>query len=677
MKMAGWMRVIAVAVLLGGMVAQGWGQQSYTYPQLVDRMTNMALLARLPAQGEKTSLASSYDRKSRYDAATDKYIEWDANADGNGNMGKIGDDVLLADIKGPGVIMRIWSATAGAGHVKIYLEGAETPTVDLPFTAYFDRSAAPFNRKNLVYGLQPEAPGFDNFTPIGFAKSCRIVAEKGWGAYYQFTYTQFPEGTKVPTFQMNLSAEDAAALDRTDKILGSAGEMTPGPKASVKTMQVEAEPGKETPVVKLSGAGAITALTVKLDLPKDPEKARRLLSELTLSMTWDGETAPAVWTPLGDFFGYVGGAKPFRSLPVGLRADGTFYSIWYMPYAKKAQIAVGNGGAAAVPMTWTVTREPLNEPIAKLARFHAKWHRDAFLPTRPDRAIDWTLLTTEGSGRYVGTHLHGVNPIGGWWGEGDDKFFVDGEKFPSSFGTGSEDYFGFAWSSGNTFSRPYHGQLLNEGNQGHFDDNRWHIADSDPFHTSFEADIEKYFPNEWETLYAATAFWYLNAMGTDPYTAVPTVERVGYWKMNLMREPGVSEGVMLRVMNQPTTRPSSMFMTKYGPAPSVARQMYWRAKLGDTMDLLLQVPASGRYLLVLHCTDGPDYGLVKVSVDGNVVKSDVDLYAANVKPAEPISTDALALTKGDHKLTIEVTGKNPVASGSSFGLVSIKLEPVK
>jgi hypothetical protein len=69
--------------------------------------------------------------------------------------------------------------------------------------------------------------------------------------------------------------------------------------------------------------------------------------------------------------------------------------------------------------------------------------------------------------------------------------------------------------------------------------------------------------------------------------------------------------------------------------------------------------------------------LLQVSVDGTVVKSDVDLYAANVKPAEPINTDALSLAKGDHKLTIEMTGKNPVASGSSFGLVAIKLELVK
>ena len=114
---------------------------------------------------------------------------------------------------------------------------------------------------------------------------------------------------------------------------------------------------------------------------------------------------------------------------------------------------------------------------------------------RADRAPDWTILTTRGRGRFVGTHLHVWNPRGGWWGEGDEKFFVDGERFPSIFGTGSEDYFGYAWSSDARFSRPYHGQLLNEKNRGNVDDNRWHIPDSVPFQTGFDGYIEKYFSN--------------------------------------------------------------------------------------------------------------------------------------------------------------------------------------
>ena len=71
-----------------------------------------------------------------------------------------------------------------------------------------------------------------------------------------------------------------------------------------------------------------------------------------------------------------------------------------------------------------------------------------------DRWPDWIMLRTEGRGRFCGVSLHVWNPRGGWWGEGDEKFFVDGEKFPSTFGTGSEDYFGYAWGCPSLFQKP-------------------------------------------------------------------------------------------------------------------------------------------------------------------------------------------------------------------------------
>ena len=120
-----------------------------------------------------------------------------------------------------------------------------------------------------------------------------------------------------------------------------------------------------------------------------------------------------------------------------------------------------------------------------------------FLPQREDRKIDWTLLVTQGEGRYVGTQLHVWNPRAGWWGEGDEKFFVDGEKFPSTFGTGSEDYFGFAWGAEDRvdpFVQALHSQSKTEF--PHINVNRWHIADNIPFQKSFEGDLEKYFPNQ-------------------------------------------------------------------------------------------------------------------------------------------------------------------------------------
>ena len=652
--------------------------ETFTYRDLLKRLTDLHQLAMLPAVGEKTSLASSYDRRSRYDAASDKYIDWDANNDGSGIVRKEGDDSVLMDVQGPGCIWRTWSATAGKGHVKIYLDGAAAPAVDLPLAGYFDGKTAPFNRPNLVYIPSKAARGFDNYTPIPFQKSCKIVGEKGWGNYYQFTYTQFPSGTVVPTFSMNLSAEDSAALDGVDKILGQCGQNSVA-DAKTETASITAEAGKTATVLDLREAGAITVIKVKLDhLPPDPEAQRILLRQLTISITWDGDPAPAVWSPLGDFFGYVGGADKFRSLPMGLLEDGTFYSYWYMPFGQKAHIEVGNDGPAAVSMSWEISHAPLAQPIVTLARFHAKWHRDAFPTDRADRAPDWTLLTTQGRGRYVGTHLHGWNPRGQWWGEGDDKFFIDGEKFPSTFGTGSEDYFGYAWGTDGHFSRPYHNQILNEANAGHFDDNRWHIPDSVPFSTSFEGDIEKYFPNERPTLFAAEVFWYLNAEGTDPYKPVPVSERVGYWvRPPVFHEPDAIEAESLHTASRPGHAPRNQEMYPFGNEWSDDHQLFWSpTETGETLELRLPAEKAGKYRLIARYTLAPDYGIFQASLNGTDVGKPIDLYGPVVKANPPTDLGIVTLEDGSPIFKLTVTGKNNASRRTLLGLDYLKLIPI-
>ena len=661
------------------LTSMGARADSYTYPQLVERLTDLGQLAKLPPDGEKTALASSYDRRSQYDAAQDKYLAWDANDDGRGLLSKDGDESVLADIQGPGCITRIWSATAQSGHVKIYLDGASIPTIDLPFIDYFSGKAEPFNRPNLVYRLNDTPggpPGFNNFTPIPFAKSCRIVADPGWGNYYQFTYTTFPAGTVVPTFQMTLAKEDAAALDNANTILGQCGQY-PGaaqPPGKTETSTIKIDAGKEAVVADLIGPQAVTAFKVKLDLPANPEAARVLLRQLTVSMTWDDDTAPAVWSPLGDFFAYVGGAKPFNSLPLGLGEDGTFYCYWYMPFARKAHLVIGNDSPGPVSLDCQVSHAPLNLPADKLARFHAKWHRDAFLPEREDRHPDWTLLTTQGRGRYVGTHLHGWNPEGSWWGEGDDKFFVDGEKFPSTFGTGSEDYFGYAWSSEKLFSRPYHNQILNEDNAGHFDDNRWHIADSVPFQTSFDAILEKYYSNTKGTLYAAEAYWYLDAAGKDAYTAVPVTERTGYWNA-LVDANGKLEGEWLFNMNYPNPYPEIQKMQEWGDGWSGGKQLFWKAHDKASLDIPITLVTGGNFHVYLRCTKAPDYGIFQFRLDSDTESDPVDLFAPAVTPGDEIDLGTHELKPGVNRLVIRVKGKSDSSTGYFFGLDYIKLVP--
>ena len=633
-------------------------------------------LATVPEPGDQCAQWSSFDRKSLYDAATGKYIDWDANGDGDGIIRKEGDKLVLAEMQGPGCIWRIWSAAPKDGHVRIYLDGASEPAVDLPFVGYFDGKNEPFTRSAIVHTV---SMGWNNYTPIPYQKSCKVVAERGWGLYYHFDYETFPPGTQVPTFKRDLSAAESAALDEANRVLTRCdfAEDCRYATQKVEAKSVAVAAGKTATVLKLKGPSAITGIRVKLDLPAPPAD-RDVLRELAIQIKWDGEKEPSVWSPLGDFFGTVG-ANHYRSLPLGHTSDGWWYCNWYMPFGKAAQVELINDGKARRSVAFEVTTAPLTKPIEGLARFHAKWHRDAFLPHEKERQIDWPIVKTEGSGRFVGVMLHVWNPRGGWWGEGDEKFFVDGEKFPSTFGTGSEDYFGYAWCCPQLFQNAFHDQTYNDGNnRGHVSVNRWHITENVPFHKSFEGCIEKYYPNSRPTLYAATAYWYLAPGGEDPYRPLPLSERVGYWTpVQSFQVKGAIEGEKLRIISKTAGNPQEQDMTGFDGQWSNDAHLWWTdAKPGDKLDLALPVKESGKFKLSAQMTKAPDYGIVQLYLDGQKLGDPIDLYHPSVIPTGLQSLGVHDLTAGDHKLTVEITGANEKAIKSyMFALDYLKLEP--
>ncbi len=573
MKMAGSILWVAFSIQVA------FAGQTLTYVDLVERLTDLERLAQLPPPGERTAQFSSYDHSSYYDEETQQYVNWDANMDGFGGGGGIRTEdgkQVLAEMKGPGCIWRIWSALPQDGHVKIYLDGKKRPVLDLPFQQYFTAENFPLVFPSLVH---ESARGWNCYVPIPYQRSCKVVADKDYGQFFQFTYSTFQKGTRVPTFKRQLSVEEASALARAEKILSRpgvdpAGER-PGQQVHKKTLKVA--PGQTASVLELAGAGAITSIRAHVELPETPDD-RKVLRELVLSIRWDGESEPSVWTPLGDFFGTAPGANPYGSLPMGLGENGWWYSHWYMPFAEGAKVELINDGKESQEVAFEITFAALSQPVEKLGRFHAKWHRDAFLPEDPNRWIDWPMLKTRGRGRFCGVMLHVWNPNGRWWGEGDEKFFVDGEKFPSTYGTGSEDYFGYAWCDPTLFDNAYHNQTLCENaNAGHVSVNRWQITDNIPFQTSFEGCIEKYFPNDRPTLYACTAYWYLSPGGDDPYQPVSDVwDRLGYVVTDV-EAPTTPESMFVqqgRILLETATEGAEIRFTLDGSVPTLDSPLY-------------------------------------------------------------------------------------------------------
>jgi len=649
-----------------------------SYIDLINRLTDLESLAILPASGEKCAQWSSYDRRSKYDVSTDQYIEWEANDDGDGIIREENGELVFAEMEGPGVIWRVWSAKASFGHVKIYLDGNKEPVIDLPFSDYFNGKSEPFTRPALVHQT---ARGLNCYIPIPYQKSCKITAEPGWGAYYHFTYATYPKGTILPTFKTELSVSEAEALDRANKKLLNCGDNPVKEYIDEITEQksVRVSPGSTQNVIQIDGEYAITFLKVKVDIPESQQNPD-VLRELALSIYWDDESIPSVWAPLGDFFGTVPGVNIYKSLPMGMTTEG-FYSNWYMPFKKKAVIRLTNDGDNEREVLFSIIYAPLKRPIQELGRFHAKWHRDAFLPDRKDRWPDWTLLTTKGRGRFCGVMLHVWNPKGEWWGEGDEKFFIDGEKFPSTFGTGSEDYFGYAWCCPELFQNAYHDQTFNSNNNcGHISVNRWQIADNVPFIKSFEGAIEKYFENNVPTLYASTVYWYLAPGGVDPYEPVPVEQRIGYCTVPpIYRVKDALEGENLTVITKTNgkVRPQKMHM--FGAEWSGDAQLWWTdAHPDDILELLVPVEKTGKYRLEVQLTKAADYGIIQLYLDGTKLSNPIDLYSDRVILSGVQNMGIHKLGKGEHKLSVEIIGANQNAEKEyMFGIDYLLLKEIE
>ena len=221
--------------------------------------------------------------------------------------------------------------------------------------------------------------------------------------------------------------------------------------------------------------------------------------------------------PLAFFFGTGPGITAHATLPLAITFDGTLICRFSMPFRERAVVTLSHRGPGAVRLTGTGTVDPAPFDDRTLL-FHARHRRPARVATRPFR--DWSLGTLTGTGALVGAVLSVENPPGTmWWGEGDEKIFVDGEAFPSWFGTGTEDYFGYAWSTTDRFAHAYHAQTEapSHGFGGLFTMSRFHVLDPIPFSRGLRFDMEIWHWSDTTMSAQAMLYWYARPGGADDF----------------------------------------------------------------------------------------------------------------------------------------------------------------
>jgi hypothetical protein len=301
-------------------------------------------------------------------------------------------------------------------------------------------------------------------------------------------------------------------------------------------------PGETVTLLEHEGPGCVTHVYCALAFPELTD-----YRDAILRCFWDGEPTPSVEVPLGDFFGVAHArVREMRSaltaVNPGFGSSHGLHAYFPMPFATRAVITLEHRGerplGGALPAFWYhVDYESYDvPPPADALRFHAQWRQE-----RPTRAIgprpnvqlhggrnldgseNYVALDATGAGQMVGLLLEIDNLAGGWYGEGDDMVFVDGEPWPPAIhGTGTEEIFGAGACPTREFAGPYHGFHLIESSDwaGLVGAYRWFVPDPIRFRRAIRWTVEHGHANNFANDYASIAYWY-QAEPHAPFPALP------------------------------------------------------------------------------------------------------------------------------------------------------------
>jgi len=295
---------------------------------------------------------------------------------------------------------------------------------------------------------------------------------------------------------------------------------------------VPIKPGETKAIAEIGGAGCIRHIWFGGGVDE-----KCWLRKVVLRMYWDGERNPSVESPLGDFFGAGHGiAGNYWSLPLSMKTadnpERPAMNCWFpMPFAKSARIELTNECGKEFSAYFYIDYQKYEKLPGGLGRFHAQWRREnpckavKFKEGEPETNLtgkeNYVILEAEGRGHYVGCNVSVHQLAPGWYGEGDDMIFIDGEKWPPSFhGTGTEDYFCSSYEFPvDGWCTPFHGVSLAgsdrlrdwermEGKTNKWTVYRFHIEDPIVFKKSIKVTIEHGHANDRSDDWASVAYWY-------------------------------------------------------------------------------------------------------------------------------------------------------------------------
>jgi hypothetical protein len=675
--------------------ARAGGRPPVTTRSLFEEMIDLEALARVPEPAYRTVQFSSTDRRSRVPGGPD----WFANDDGFGGepipnfeaVLKAPDasgpgEYLIADVPGPGAVVRLWTAGL-SGRLRVYVddpahplyEGEAEPFFRHPYDGFPQMASVEAGRfKATIY--QRDA----SYAPIPFAKRLRVVwiGKTDEIHFYHLEVRRYSPGTAVVTFRPDDIARAKDAIDRVTSVLADP-EIRPRPAASrpARAFTVELVPGEKREALRLDGPAALESLRLRLEA----DDLDAGLRQTVLAVTCDGFSPAQVESPVGDFFGAAPGINPFQSLPFSVDENGWMTCRFVMPFGKSLVLSLENRGRQTVRVLGEARPEDFSWD-GRAMHFRARWRVDHGLVASGEDVQDLPFLWARGQGVYVGTTSILLNPApvptswGNWWGEGDEKVFVDGDALPSIFGTGSEDYYNYSWSVPDIFACPYCGQPRNDGpgNRGFVSNFRWHVLDAIPFARSIAFSLELSSHEVTPGLsYARIGYYYARPGTVDDHEAI---------KPDDLRRLCLPEGW------QPAARmgaANSVFYAAEDVMPdrrdtvlrdgrlyAGGRLLVWTPdKPGERKEIKLRVGDAGRTQVHITAALTPRSGRLAAWLVGPPAgeagapkPEPIDLYDPFRTILRTFDLEPAELAAGDHTLVLEYRGAAPGVEKPEIGL---------
>lgn len=634
-----WAMFLMVFVLMGCSTAP------VTVDSLLSEMVNRDAITYMPDY--KVKQVSSYDRSMTGVKDSTWFANWDRSmfVRVEEQPDSINEYVMM-DEKGPGAIVRFWMTFAGPdcgqGILKIYIDDNDIPAVEgkaLDILSGGRLTGMPLST-SVSEKTSYEMRGHNLYLPIPYAKSCKVTYKtknissegaknaKDECVYYNINYRSYPKGTKVESFSFDNLNFLQAKLDSINQILG---KLVPdySHKSLAKYDMPKRIAAGDSEMLEISGGNsAIRQLLFKMPY----NDCSALQRKLVLEIAFDDQTT--VWVPLGDFVGTGYKHCEVNNWYSSVSQDGALNSYWIMPFKKKCKVSIHNFSDKEVvfedsyalvgPYSWT----------DKSMYFGAAWHQYTNLETGMMKnnegggdPFDINYVSLTGEGIYAGDGITLFNTVYAWWGEGDEKIFVDGESFPSHVGTGTEDYYGYAWCRPEVFiNHPYISQPSGDGNfvPGYTVNSRYRSLDVIPFKESIQVDMEMWHWTKATINIAPVTYWYIRPGGS--FNIQPDVqgvqEKLIFKRSDLISNVVVDnfiEGENLDLVS--CSGGNYRFEDSYKYGWSNNMQMLWRnVECGHSLELEFIATNASYDSMDIIFTGDPNGGVFAVLLNGKKLK---------------------------------------------------------